>query len=412
MLNICVHSFDTGIIGPTTVMGNYVSMFGHPTSAVHGIIVSCILLSASLSSFFAGRLADVLGRPRALALGAAIFAVGAAIQASAVHIAMFAVGRIIEGLGEGLYFGTQTMFVLVLYYERPTVANSANSCTSYISEISPPRMRGSLTSGPQLMICTALAVGYFTCYGTATLSDSMSWRLPFIILAILSLLYALAALFLLPASPRWLISHGRDAEAAKVWDVLGVQHADRLDSGSDTGDDTLSEVSPEHQDDRKSDSNANFRELFAHDVRKRTILAIFLMGFLQLSGIDAVLYVGNPLPLTVADIADNTQYAPLLFQQAGLQSSEASFLASGVSGIVIVAASIPAMLFADRWGRRTITMVGGAGMSITMLVMAGIYAGKAVHPHSGGGRWVAIVCIYFYSVLVSRTPSSPTPRSR
>ena len=101
-------SFDTGIIGPTTVMENYVSTFGHPSSAVHGIIVSCILLSASLSSFFAGKPADALGRPQALALGAAMFAIGAAIEAGAVNIAMFAVGRVIEGLGEGLYFGTQT----------------------------------------------------------------------------------------------------------------------------------------------------------------------------------------------------------------------------------------------------------------------------------------------------------------
>lgn len=103
-------SVDTGIIGPVTVMKSFAAQFGQLPPAVHGIIVSSTLLSAAVSSFFAGRPADTLGRPRALAFGAAVFAVGAALQAGAASIAMFAVGRAIEGLGYGLYFGTQTVY--------------------------------------------------------------------------------------------------------------------------------------------------------------------------------------------------------------------------------------------------------------------------------------------------------------
>jgi DNA-directed RNA polymerase III subunit RPC2 len=97
---------DTGIIGPVTVMKSYVSEFGTQSAIVHGLIVSSILLPAATSSFFAGRVADLLGRPKGIALGALVFGLGTALEAGAVNIAMFIVGRCIEGIGEGLYLGT------------------------------------------------------------------------------------------------------------------------------------------------------------------------------------------------------------------------------------------------------------------------------------------------------------------
>ena len=97
---------DTGIIGPVTVMESFTSQFGNPSATVHGLLVSSILIPAAISSFFAGYVADKLGRPKAISIGAMIFGLGAALEAAAVHIAMFVVGRCIEGVGEGLYLGT------------------------------------------------------------------------------------------------------------------------------------------------------------------------------------------------------------------------------------------------------------------------------------------------------------------
>lgn len=99
-------SMDTGIIGPVTVMKSFDSQFGPLPATVQGLIVSAILIPAAISSMFAGRLADILGRPIGIAIGAAIFGLGAALEAGAVRLAMFVVGRVIEGLGEGLYMGT------------------------------------------------------------------------------------------------------------------------------------------------------------------------------------------------------------------------------------------------------------------------------------------------------------------
>jgi MFS family permease len=97
---------DTGIIGPVTVMEDFTKYVGNPSPTIHGLIVSSILIPAAMASFFAGKLADRLGRTRGIAIGSFIFALGAAIEAASVHIAMFIVGRVVAGVGEGLYLGT------------------------------------------------------------------------------------------------------------------------------------------------------------------------------------------------------------------------------------------------------------------------------------------------------------------
>ncbi|CAG7952560.1 unnamed protein product [Penicillium salamii] len=372
-LNGMLFGMDTGIIGPVTDMEDFVAQFGGSRSAtIHGLIVSSILIPAAISSFFAGFVADRFGRSKGISIGVFIFGVGAALEAAAVHLAMFIVGRVVEGVGEGLFLGTLVV---------------------YICEISPTRVRGAFTTGPQLLITLGIVTGFFTCYGTSRIQSSMSWRTPFIVLASFSMTLSMVSLFFLPPSPRWLTLHGREGEATQAWDYLGVSHAERekveieLESAESqqvqdqgTNDATATEVQtatkPRH----------TLLDLFSRDVRSRTGLAVFMMGMQQLSGIDGVLY-----------------YAPLLFQQAGLASSQASFLASGVSALVIFGATIPALIWADQWGRRQSTIYGGIALSITMFLIGALYASGSVHGSFGAGRWVVIVTIYIFAVIYSST---------
>ncbi|KAK9420625.1 putative Major facilitator superfamily (MFS) profile domain-containing protein [Seiridium unicorne] len=374
-----IFGIDTSIIGPVTVMEDFKRYVGNPSPNIHGLIVSSILISAAISSFFAGRVADALGRTRGIAIGSLIFGIGAALEAASVHIAMFVVGRVVEGVGEGVYLGT---------------------IITYICEISPPRDRGALTTAPQLLTTLGLITGFFTCYGTANIAGSFSWRLPFLLLAVYAVLFSAIVFIWLPDSPRWLTLRGRSDETEQAWEKLDVQTADREKILELAGDDTEAVVdrntaleanSPEStiMTDRKSKPKKQTKPkvspllaVFSPDARPRFFLAVFLMGMQQLSGIDGVLY-----------------YSPLLFQQAGLSSNEATFLASGVSAIVIFAVTIPATLCADKWGRRSNTIIGGLGMTVTMFLMGGLYAGGAVHGDSGAGRWVVIVCIYLFAII-------------
>jgi MFS family permease len=58
-------------------------------------------------------------------------------------------------------------------------------------------------------------------------------------------------------------------------------------------------------------------------------------------------------------------------------------------------------MWADRWGRRANTIFGGLGMATVMFLIGSLYAGSAVHPSSGAGRWVVIVSIYIFAAIFS-----------
>ncbi|KAJ5263875.1 hypothetical protein N7478_011480 [Penicillium angulare] len=355
----CMLCSANGILfGPVTDMKDFKAQFGgSQNSTIHGLIVSSILIPAALSSLFAGHLADRFGRAMSISIGCFIFGVGAAIEASAVNLGMFIAGRVIEGLGEGLFLGNLVV---------------------YICEVSPTKYRGPLTTGPQLVITSGICLGYFTCYGSSKhITSSLSWRTPFILLASLAMILSVASLVLLPPSPRWLSMHGRHAEASATWEKLGVSYAEHekveLENAAQEGGVPSNQGTME-----------KLLDIFSKDVRSRTILAVFMMAAQQLSGIDGVLY-----------------YAPLLFQQAGLKSSDASFFASGVSALVIFVVTIPATLYADKWGRKKSIIYGGIGLAAIMFVIGALYAGNAVHPSSGPGRWVVIVFIYLFAIVYS-----------
>ncbi|KAL1304710.1 hypothetical protein AAFC00_003658 [Neodothiora populina] len=408
-------------------MPQFLEYFGSFTSTVHGVLVSSILIPASVTSFFAGSVADKLGRVLAISIGGFIFCLGTALEAAAQNLAMLFVGRCITGVGEGLFLSTLVVYVI---------------------EISPARQRGVLASVQQLLVSTGICVGYFVCYGTVRAGDSsLGWRLPFALQSFLAFCYATSVILIMPPSPRWLKTKGRFEEASRAWDRLGVADAERekefdepLEQGhasshnrskhgivqehgapgfmamepeslaltpmrsnqmhaipttgpsksmqpptSSSANGEISESSSNSSSNSINNSSSWLR-VFHSSVRRRTLLAAFMMGMQQLSGIDGVLY-----------------YAPLLFQQAGLSSSTSSFLASGISALLMLLITIPAFLYADAWGRRTSTLAGGLLLATCMFIIGALYASHAVHPTHGAGRWAVVVLIYIFALAFSAT---------
>ena len=278
-------------------MKHFVDRFGNQSPTVHGLIVSSILIPAAVSSFFAGFLADRLGRPKGISIGALIFGIGAALEAAAVHLGMLSWEDVLRVLARVYIWEPWSCRFNSVYSQDNTLMLSR-----YICEISPTSVRGTLTTGPQLLITLGLVTGLFTCYGCSRIDSSFSWRTPFIILACLSAIFSMASFLWLIPSPRWLTLHGRQSEATDTWDMLGVGLAEREkveieDSWECQGQTTAHEAGLQNEDRtavphpaKKSTRHALF-DLFSRDVRTRTALTVFLMGMQQLSGIDGVLYV-------------------------------------------------------------------------------------------------------------------------
>ncbi|KAI1333847.1 sugar transport protein [Xylariaceae sp. FL0016] len=362
--NAVVFGLDTGTIGSVTTMQSFQDTFGILSATVHGLVVSSILLPGAVTALLTGLLADRFGRTLIIAIGSTTFAVGAALETGAAHLAMFIVGRLLKGVGEGLFLST--VYV-------------------YVCEVSPARVRGVMASVVQFAITLGLVAGFFACYGTSRLAGSAAWRLPIAVQAAVASLNA-AACALLPQSPRWLQAKGRHGEAARIIEMLGLDEADKADLVSSQGEATLDHSPNLSFVESLCETARDFREAFSVSVRTRTIFGCFLLGMQQFSGIDGVLY-----------------YAPVLLQQAGISSEQAVFLASGVSALVIMVTTIPATLLADAWGRKTSTLVGGVLIFALMLTMGSLYAAGEVHANEGAARWVVIVSIYLFAAVYSAT---------
>lgn len=354
---------DTGTIGPVTTMGSFRETFGEFSATIHGVIVSSILIGGVITSLISGILADRYGRTRMIGLGSLIFGIGATLETTSFQLPSFIVGRLIKGVGEGIFLST--VYVLV-------------------AEISPAKRRGTVANIPQLLISSGILIGYFMCYGTANMAGSLSWRLPLAIQAGIAFTNA-AASALVPQSPRWLLAKGQVEQARAVIQHLGIAEEEQQEllaqsvaSGLEHSPDTSFMESVR-------DTLREFKQAFSASVRGRTIFGCFIMSMQQFCGIDGVLY-----------------YAPILFAQAGLDSAQASFLASGISALVLLLVTIPATLMCDMWGRKTSSLVGGTLISFLMFLMGSLYAADKVHPGTPAA-WTVIVCIYLFGCVFSVT---------
>ncbi|KAJ7892749.1 general substrate transporter [Mycena olivaceomarginata] len=334
---------------------------GPSPPTVQGLLVSSMIATAALSAVFSGALSDRISRTYTISLGAFVFSVGCAIACSAKALPQLFIGRCIAGFGEGVFISPITVYVI---------------------EISPPSKRGRTMTTVQLLNTIGVASGYFTCFGTVRHTGSFSWRLPLGLQAVVAILLAIGIPFF-PHSPHWLLSVGRAADAEKATLTLGLQLTEirKEDEASASGPGAAV---------AKQGFKQQAKGLWAKDVRFRTFFGLFLMGMQQVCCL---------APLFHFALTGTFQYAPVLFQQAGLSTTSASFLASGVSGIVMVVLTAGCGFFQDKWSRRAQMISGGSVIAGCMLIMGALYASDAAQTHAGERTLIALIYIFIAAFI-------------
>lgn len=286
------------------------------TEAQLGWTGSSLYVGCIIGTLFTGYATDRFGRKPMLIFAAAIFTVSSILMGWAGSYNMLIFWRIVAGIGVG-----------------------AASMLSplYIAEISPANIRGRMVSINQLTIVIGILLAYFINYLLADTEDN--WRWMFTSGAIPSALF-LFCVFLVPESPRWLISKGHVGKAGAI--------LKKISGGADVSGDLAAIESRIHRE-----VKGKFSDLFQHGVTFVVVLGITMAVFQQISGANAIFF-----------------YAPIIFEKAGMDVKDQLFQQIMIGAINLVF-TLLAMQLVDRVGRKKL-MVAGSSLMALWLFLVGL----------------------------------------
>lgn len=362
------YGYDQGVIALILVMPQFRQQYPRvDPAAPHygfdtGFMTGMLLLGGFLGCLFYPYAADRLSRKWALSVAVAFFDVGAIMQTAAPSYGVLVVGRAIGGIGVG------------------TLAMGA---PLYISEISPPEMRGSLLVLEELAIVIGAIASYWVTYGTQALSGNAVFRLPFGLQMIPATILGVCIHFF-PYSPRWLVMVDKHDDSLHALARLRRLPTDDSRVQAEWRS-IIGEVAFQREIASKEHAGATgfklemlqWLSLFKKKCFKRTIVAAGICFFTQFSGINAFVY-----------------YAPTLFTSLG-QSSHNSIVLAGMINIGQFVGVVPAMIFMDNIGRRILAIWGAVGMCTAHIIMAALYGKYGTNwPDNPSAGWacVAFVC--------------------
>lgn len=317
--------YDTAVISGT--ISKVTTQFGL-NALQSGWYVGSALVGSIAGVMIGGVLSDRFGRKKTMVVSAILFAasaVGCAVSATLTGLIIY---RIVGGLGIGI--------VSIV-------------CPIYISEVSVASHRGRMVSLYQLAITAGFLGAYLMNYYLLNISHvfysssellmkvfgSEAWRGMLGVEALPALIFFLI-IFLIPESPRWLITKGGDKGAEKIFNLI---YRDR--------DEVMFRINETRQM-LNIENESAWKLLLQPNVLRVVLIgtAIAILG--QFMGVNAVLY-----------------YGPTIFESSGLSSGDSLFYQSLV-GVVNMVTTIVALLIIDKVGRKKLVYFGVTGMILTL----------------------------------------------
>ncbi|KAI6910096.1 putative quinate [Hortaea werneckii] len=377
----CMIGYDSAFFGTTIALESFEQEFRFdemPESHLNFIkanIVSLYQAGAFFGALFAYASAYWLGRKFSLILWSLLFLLGAGIMLGANGdrgLDLIYAGRVIAGVGVGA---------------------TSNVVPIYISELSPPAVRGRLVGIYELGWQLGGLVGFWINYGlTEHMEPShQQWIIPFAVQLIPGGLLFLGA-FWLRESPRWLISKNRRDQAIKnlCWirnlredEIYIVEEVAFIDAAIE---------------EQNAAIGIGFWKPFKavgqnKRVQWRFVLGCMLFLFQNGSGINAINY-----------------YSPTVFKSIGISGGNTAFLTTGIFGVVkTVLTFVWLFLLIDRLGRRKLLMIGAGGGSICMWIIGGYINANPTDTTAGSsslssGGIAAIFFFYLCFIIARFTP--------
>ncbi|XP_055612405.1 facilitated trehalose transporter Tret1 [Uranotaenia lowii] len=321
-LGSMVVGFSSAYTSPALVSMMNQNITSFEVTEQSGSWVGGIMPLAGLAGgIIGGPLIEYLGRKNTILATATPFIVSWLLIANASHVAMVLVGRALSGFSVGV---------------------ASLSLPVYLGETVQPEVRGTLGLLP-----TAFGnIGILLCFVAGKYMDwsqlaflGSALPIPFLLL-----------MFLIPETPRWYVSRGRDDRARKALQWLRGKKADV--------DPELKGIIKSHQDAERHASKSAMLDLLKKSNLKPLMISLGLMFFQQLSGINAVIF-----------------YTVQIFRDAGSTIDEN--LCTIIVGVVNFIATFIATMLIDRLGRKMLLYISDVAMIITLMTLGGFFYVKA-----------------------------------
>jgi SP family galactose:H+ symporter-like MFS transporter len=331
-----LYGFDVGIIAAALI---FVRESFHPSIQIEAFVVSIVTIGAMIGAIFGGMIADRIGRRETLIWGGAIFILGSILAPLAPNVATLIIARALLGIAIGFTSVTAPV---------------------YVSELAPPKSRGTLIGLYQLTLTLGIALADLVGYW---LAGQHAWRLMFGLGAIPAALFLLLV-FTLPESPRWLYARGRITEAQHVLSTYTNPVGAAL-------------LIDDIQTALKTRVETRWKALITPAVRPFLLIAVGFTVLQQFSGINTILY-----------------YGPRIFSLAGIREDRSAILATLLVASVNVVATIIALVLVDRVGRKPLLYIGVSGMTISLFLLSWSFNNQSAFGAPPG--FVAIGCLTLY----------------
>ncbi|WEK35982.1 MAG: sugar porter family MFS transporter [Candidatus Pseudobacter hemicellulosilyticus] len=325
--------FDTAVIsGAEQSIQQYWSL----NTFQHGLTVSMALIGTIFGALMGSIPAERWGRRKTLHLIAILYLFSSLGTALAQDWWLFLIFRFLGGWGVGA---------------------SSVTVPVYIAEISPAKRRGQLVAMFQFNIVFGILISYLSNYLIGQESDN-AWRWMLGVQVAPSLLFWVLLNFV-PESPRWLLLHtNRTQEAMATLKIINPEGYEA---------DKAAILAPQVAEPGQSPD-----KLFSKRHRFPIFLAISFALFNQVSGINAIIY-----------------YAPRIFEMTGL-GRHASLLSSVGIGSVNFLFTLLALQVIDRFGRKTLMLIGSVGLIATLGLVS-----RAFYLDDFGGNTITVLLLIY-----------------